>query len=429
MMNPKNVLIFPAGTEIALEIWNALKYSKFVKLFGANSMPSHAEFVFENHVDTLPFEGEQHFIDSLNELIDRWKIDYIYPAHDSACLSLTKARSKIHAEVVTSPVLTVEVCRSKNKTYDFFRNESFIPLRYKTADEIEEYPVFIKPAVGQGSVGAKIIQNEAELKSSLADNVEYSICEYLPGNEYTVDCFSDRNRVLRACHMRQREKIKMGIAVRSSLVPLDGAVRKIAEKINAELEFSGAWFFQLKKNKNDDYRLMEISPRIPGTMGVSRNLGINYPLLTLFNMWGYEIDIIDNEAQITLDRAFISRYKTSVEYDHVYLDFDDTVYAGDKVNVNMIAFIYQCVNKGVKISLLTKHSRDLSDTLKKYRLSELIFDEIIHLDKTKDKADYIKANKSIFIDDSFAERMNVRKKIGIPVYDLDMIESLIDWRM
>ena len=121
-MNKCNVLIFPAGTEIAFEIWNALKYSKFIKLFGANSVPSHAEFVFENCVTNLPYEGDSSFIDSLNALIDEWKIDFVYPAHDSACLTLTREKDRLHAEVVTSPLATVEICRSKKKTYEYLLN-------------------------------------------------------------------------------------------------------------------------------------------------------------------------------------------------------------------------------------------------------------------------------------------------------------------
>ena len=46
-MSIKNILIFPAGTEIAFEIYNALKYSKFVRLFGGTSVECHADFVFE----------------------------------------------------------------------------------------------------------------------------------------------------------------------------------------------------------------------------------------------------------------------------------------------------------------------------------------------------------------------------------------------
>ena len=37
MAEKKNVLVFPAGTEIAFEIHQALRYSKFVRLFGATA--------------------------------------------------------------------------------------------------------------------------------------------------------------------------------------------------------------------------------------------------------------------------------------------------------------------------------------------------------------------------------------------------------
>jgi hypothetical protein len=36
---------------------------------------------------------------------------------------------------------------------------------------------------------------------------------------------------------------------------------------------------------------------------------------------------------------------------------------------------------------------------------------------------------AIFIDDSFSERMVISNKLKLPVFDLDAVESLIDWRM
>lgn len=427
-MEPKKILVFPAGTEIAFEIRNALKYSKFVELYGANSISSHAEYVFSRCATDIPFENDPVFIDSMNTILDEWGIDYIYPAHDSACLTLTRLASKLHAKVVTSPIETVEICRSKNKTYDYFAGEDFIPRHYKKIEEIQEYPVFAKPSVGQGAVGAMKINSEDELQKSLDSSIEYTVCEYLPGEEYTIDCFTDRDGKLRVCHPRNRERIKSGISVRSSLIPLDEQVLSIAERINERLIFNGAWFFQVKKNVLGKYVLMEISPRIPGTMGVSRNLGINYPLLTLFNMWGFDIDIIDNGIDITLDRALICRYKTSLKYKKVYMDFDDTLYLGKKVNVMMVAFLYQCVNNNTPVVLLTKHTNNISESLKKFKLSEDLFSQIIQIEQNEEKSQYIESD-GILIDDSFTERKKVKDKIGIPVYDLDMIESLIDWRL
>ncbi len=428
-MEKKRILIFPAGTEIAFEIQNALKFSKFVELYGANSVPSHAEFVFKHCVTNLPYEKDPNFIDALNSVIEKFSIDYVYPAHDSACLTLTREQERIHAKVVTSPLETVEICRSKNKTYEFFKGEQFLPRFYHGKEDVVSYPVFIKPAVGQGSQGARKIDSAEQLENAINDGIEYAICEYLPGNEYTIDCFTDRHGKLRACHPRQRERIKTGISVRSSLLPADNEILEIAEKINSKLVFNGAWFFQVKKNIDGEYRLMEISPRIPGTMGTSRNLGINYPLLTLYNMWGFDVDIIDNGLQITLDRAFISRYKTSVKYSKVFMDFDDTLYIDDKVNIPMVAFLYQCVNQNIPVILITKHAKDIHETLKHFKISEELFANIIHLEQGEDKCKFIGNTDCILIDDSFTERKNAREKLGIAVFDLDMIESLIDWRV
>ena len=45
-VEPKNVLVFPAGTEIAMEIHSALKYSRCVRLFGASDEPCHGEMLY-----------------------------------------------------------------------------------------------------------------------------------------------------------------------------------------------------------------------------------------------------------------------------------------------------------------------------------------------------------------------------------------------
>ena len=66
----KKILIFPAGTEIAFEILNALKYTKFLKIYGGTSISDHSEFVFENLIKDIPFVNEPDFISRLNEVID-----------------------------------------------------------------------------------------------------------------------------------------------------------------------------------------------------------------------------------------------------------------------------------------------------------------------------------------------------------------------
>ena len=427
MADVKNILVFPAGTEIAFEIHDALKNSKFVRLFGATSVPCHAEFVFQTCVTGLPFVDDPALIPALNRVIDAYGIDYVYPAHDSALLRFSEERDALHAKVVASARETVGICRSKTRTYRFLSGAPYLPAFYGSPDEIPGYPVFIKPAVGQGSQGARMIKDRSHLEEALSEGQEYTICEYLPGEELTVDCFTDRHGSLLVVSPRSRERIRAGIAVRSRNLPLTEELQSIAEDINRRLSFNGAWFFQVKKNAAGQFRLLEIAPRIAGTMGLTRNLGINMPLLTLYNFWGIDVSLIPNREDLLLDRAFISRFQTDLSYSSVYVDFDDTLIVRGKVNAFLMMFLYQAFNQGKRLCLLTRHSTDIFSDLEKACIPASLFSEIIRLDEAGAKTDYI-APDSIFIDDSFSERKRVRDALGIPVFDLDMVESLIDWR-
>ena len=427
MTERKNVLVFPAGTEIAFEIHDALKNSRFVKLFGATSVDCHADFVFENCISGVPYVSEPGLIEFLNRVIDRYHIEFLYPAHDNALLRLSKEREALHAVVIAPEKKTVEICRSKNRTYEFLRGASYLPRFFSSPDEIAEYPVFIKPSVGQGSVGARQIRDRAHLEEALAEGIEYTVCEYLPGQEFTVDCFTDRHGVLRVVSPRSRERIRAGIAVRSRNLPLEDAVRTIAGDINRRLSFNGAWFFQIKQNAAGEYRLMEIAPRIAGTMGLTRNLGVNMPLLTLYNFWGSDVEILQNKMELLLDRAFISRFRSDITYTNIYVDFDDTLILNGRVNAYLMMFLYQAKNQGKRLYLLTRHATDIDADLQKYCIPPALFTGITRLGEGDAKTDHILPD-SVFIDDSFAERKRVRDALGIPVFDLDMVESLIDWR-
>jgi hypothetical protein len=151
-------------------------------------------------------------------------------------------------------------------------------------------------------------------------------------------------------------------------------------------------------------------------------------MLTLFTFWGYPVSIIENDYDIVLDRAFYSAFKIDFEYDTVYLDYDDTLVLGDQVNADVMRFLFQARNAGKRIILLSKHATDIYVDLKKAGISEDLFEKIIVLSREEEKSDYITEKKAIFIDDSFAERKRIKDRCGIPVFDVDMIESLIDWR-
>lgn len=423
-MNKINVLIYPAGEINSVELHDALSTCVNIEVFGASSKERHGAYVFKNYISNVPLIQEKNFLKALNKIIEQNHIDIIFPTHDTVAEFLAKNSSKIKAKIICADRTTSQICRDKEKTFNLFQNEKFCPHLYQN---FEFLPVFIKPKKGQGSVGAKLIEAKEDIPPNIKID-DYVICEYLPYEEYSVDCFTDKNRILRAILPRSRKRIMAGVCVAGQDEILTDEIKQIAEKINEKLNFNGLWYFQIKKDVNGKFKLLEISTRCAGTMCLSRAKGVNLALLSVYNALGLDVDILMNKYHLKMDRTLISRYKLDYDYNTVYFDFDDTLIINEKIHLPSIRFLYQCKNLNKKIILITKHEKNLDLTLDKYAISPKLFDKIIQLQKNQNKVEFIHKEKSIFVDNAYQERKKVHEQIGIPVFDVDGLEVIMDWR-
>lgn len=422
------VLVFPCGSEVGLEIHAALKFNKAVQLFGVSSVPDHGEYVYARYRQIGARVGSPDFIEQLNVLIEEWGIDVVLPAHDSVILALAERRAELRATAAAPEVEIARLCRNKNATYAFFADSGFVPRAIGgPADGI--YPIFAKPAVGQGSQGAERVMGSARHTQLLESGIEYVFSEYLPGIECTVDCISDASGVLLHLSPRVRERIKSGISVATRPVPADAQIQAMAAYIAKALRLRGAWFFQIKQNVQGDWLLMEIAPRIAGSMALSRNRGINYALLTLYAYLGIPFSVLAQDFSIRLDRALGNRFRVEHDYDCAYLDLDDTLIVEGRVHPMLAALLYQWQAQNVAIVLLTRHAHCPRQTLRDYRLAESLFEAIVHIQDGTPKSRVVDSGRrAIFIDDSWRERLDVSRQCGIPVFDIDAVEQLLDAR-
>lgn len=423
-----NVLVFPGGTEIGLEINKALGQCKNIRLFSAGSnVSNHAPFVFSRHF-IVPSIYEENWIERLNELLVANSIDYIFPAYDDIIVALVQNSEKIRAGVVSSPLETALITRSKSMTYRHMSGFLPVPALYPDASVIDKFPVFVKPDKGQGSQDTHVVESRDQLAHLLKEKKERIITEFLPGNEYTVDCFSDRKAGLLFCCGRERVRTRSGISMNSRISESQDIFLEYARILSSRFVFHGAWFFQVKKDSEGIFKLLEVAPRIAGTMALHRAQGINLPLLSIYEQERIPVTLLKNNTGLEIDRALVNRYRMQIEYSVVYVDLDDTLILNEQVNVPLVSFIFQCLNRGKKVVLITKHQKDLDRTLEKYRLQGL-FDKIIHIGRSDEKADFIDGDGAIFIDDSFSERKKVSDRLGIYTFDCSMIEVLMDERV
>lgn len=424
-----NVLVFPCGSEIGLEINEALKRDKHIKLFGLSSVPCHGSFVYENYIEGVPFISDDSFIEEINKIIEENEIDVLIPAYDDVILILSENRERLSCKLATSPKETCQIARSKKKTYCRLQAYAFIPKLYDQ-NEISEadLPLFAKPDIGQGSQGAFLIEKLSDLARIDDYGVSYVICELLPGKEYTVDCFTDLHGEVISMSIRGRNRIRNGISVNTSSEKLPDEVREIGETINREMDFNGVWFYQVKLDSKGHFKLLEVAPRVAGSMSLSRVRGFNYILNMVYQVMGYEVKALPNQIDdVEEDRALSNIYKVNINYEIVYIDLDDTLVINGKVNTEAIAFLYQCQNYNKRIILISRHFREEQITLNEQHIATGIFDEIIHVNEQELKSSKIKERENaIFIDDAFRERLDVSKNCNIPVFDLDCIPALMD---
>lgn len=427
-MQKIKVLVFPCGSEVGLEVNRSLKDISFVDLYGGSSVSDHGEWAYEKYIGNLPYISDDEFVLKLNKCLDKYNIDYIFPALDSVVLKLSETRTLLHAKVITSSEDAVTICRSKKKTYDALAGTKFLPKIFDSIENVDSYPVFLKPAIGQGGKGATIIKNANELQYELKNRSEAQvICEYLPGMEYTVDCFTDRHGTLKYYAQRSRRRVRNGISVNSVLVKTAQQVCDIAHQINKKMSFQGAWFFQVKLSLTGEYKLMEVATRVAGTMCVQRARGVNLPLLSIFDAMGYDVDIRPQFDVIETDRALENSFEINYKFDEVYIDYDDTIIVHNKVNCYAIAFIYKCINDNIPVFLITKHTNDIKDELRRRKLSEYMFSKIIHISQSQSKINHINPSiNAIFVDDSFAERVKIEKHFKIKTVGVDFLEILLN---
>lgn len=426
MVVKKRILVFPCGSEIALELHRALIHSIHFELIGANSIEDHGQYVYENYIGDVPYVTDDNFISSIQSIVKQYQIDAIYPAMDSAITVLKTNESLLGCRVISSPIDTAELCLSKEKTYNLLKEIIRTPVLFNHS-KINSFPIFVKPKIGYGSRGCACVCNIEELSVYTNKQDNFLFCEYLPGEEYTVDCFTDRHGKLLFSSPRIRKRVSNGISVATQTTSKDisDEISPLIQKINETIHFRGAWFAQFKRDSRGELCLLEIASRFGGSSALFRGLGVNFAQLTLFDAFDMDVKIIQNQYQIKMDRALDNKYKIDLSYDEVFVDFDDClIIAQNKVNTTLLAFLYKCLSSEVKISLLTRHEGDLISSMKEFRVYEL-FDRIIHICPLDKKSNYIDNRNAIFIDDSFAERKDVFENCHIPVFGIDMVECLL----
>lgn len=376
-MKIKKVLVYSGDSDLGLEIINSLKYNKDILLYSAGSNSMEIDYPFHEKHFIIPSIFEKGGLHRLSDIIETYNIDFIYPTNKKISIELLNSSSIISTKIITSPLKTLLIMSSNKDIND--------PL--------------------QDTV-----------------NVLNKNSKDLPSKVYTVGCISDRERGLLFCGGLENNEDSDIIPFKTRLV-VNEDFNYIAEGILKKIDLFGAWCFQISDDDQGNFTLMNIIPNTIKDMAFNRMLGVNFPLLSLYECDRDEFQILRIDYEIEI---FKQEYKILMSFSTVYIDLDDTIIIKNTLNEQMMDFLIQCIKKNKKLILITKHQNDIKETLKRYKISQDFFHEILHLEENDEKSSFILDRESIFVDDSYYERKKVFEICKIPVFDISMIDGLIE---
>lgn len=273
----------------------------------------------------VPPGNDPTYIDKMLNIAINEQVDAILPLSSIELPALSKNKELFEdkgVKVLTSNYNSTLIALDKYKTYQYLNSKgiSVAPTTYlvQTLDELKSAaqelgfpakPFVIKQPRGKGQRGFRVITNykmtiEQFLESKPYDiNMPYEslinmlkeaesfpplmVMEYLPGPEYTVDVLCYKGETIVAIP-RLRKQTTLGIStvgVAENKEEIIGLVKDIVEAFNFDYIVN----MQFKYNETGEPKLLEINPRIAGTVCLSIEAGVNIPYLAIKLALGEEI--------------------------------------------------------------------------------------------------------------------------------------------
>jgi carbamoyl-phosphate synthase large subunit len=138
-----------------------------------------------------------------------------------------------------------------------------------------QYPLFLKPRIGRGSVGAFAIHNERELRFFLEYVPDPIVQEFLQGKEFTIDLLADFGGKVISAVPRERMVVRSGVTDRGQTLNHSGMIQ-LAVRTAEALDIRGPANIQVKLN-NGTATLFEVNPRFSGGIPLTIAAGADFP--------------------------------------------------------------------------------------------------------------------------------------------------------
>lgn len=333
------------GAPGAAGILHCLQQNPAFHITVADANPHAVGRYLHDDFETIPAAADPGFIEAILSLCKKKKIQAVMPLVTRELMPLAQNRRAFEEagiNILVSPLPSLEIANNKSRLYQFLEWRGLEVPAYRvveTAAQFETalrelgYPqqaVCFKPSVSNGSRGFRIVREQWDETDLLFNHKptstyihaaeairifssgpipELLVSQYLPGDEYSVDCLANQGKPV-VIVPRLRKKMINGISVEGEFVQQEDIIR-YCTRIIEELQLHGNIGIQVRQSAEGRFLILEINPRVQGTLSAGLGAGINLPELAIKQELG--LPISPAELAVKWGTRF-SRYWKEVFY-------------------------------------------------------------------------------------------------------------------
>jgi carbamoyl-phosphate synthase large subunit len=343
------ILLTGVGSPAASGVIKSLRFSNEYKfhIVGIDCNPEASGYHLVDQSFVCPRATELSFIPTILEICRNERIDILFSLVTSELEKISSNREefrKLGTKILISQADTIRQTIHKGSLYDRLRTMGIAVPNFRMVQDCESFikaiqdlgypdqPVCFKPTISDGSRGfhildanvdryhlvfrekpnsAYITYNELlEVIQGHTELPELLVMEYMPNEEFSIDILANDGKVIIAVP-RLREMTVGGITTKG-VIRNEPDIIAYATTIIERLQLHGIIGVQVRRDVNRNPKIVEINPRIQGTIVHCTAAGINLPLLAVKQAFG--IQITEHELNVQWGTRMV-RYWEEVFYD------------------------------------------------------------------------------------------------------------------
>jgi carbamoyl-phosphate synthase large subunit len=320
-----NVLLTCSGRRNYLvQFFKDAVVDKQGKVYAMNSTENATSMAVADKAIVSPPVYSDSYIDFLLSTCKRYDIKLVVPLFDLELQILAENRNYFEQEginVIVSDLNVIDICNDKLKTNQFSESLNLKPLfttsdidevREKIQNKTIQYPLYVKPRWGMGSIGIYIAENDAELlvlqkivkrviKQSYLNHYkdldfQNSVIfqEFASGYEYGLDIINDFNGSYVTSFVKRKISMRFGetdISITENVRELQQIAEKIGENLNHIGILDADIFWD-----GENVQLIDMNARFGGGYPFSHLAGANIPRSYIH--WANNQHHFDKDLQI-----------------------------------------------------------------------------------------------------------------------------------